>query len=543
MDTDGALEQGRRAFERRDWAIAYARFSSAAQQTDLAPADLELLATCAYLTGHDEASTAAWANAHQAWRSEANLEQAVRCAFWAGFGLVQRGEMAQGSGWLARATRLLADSRLDCVQRGYVLLPEALMALESGDPSALDRLSEISAVAERFGDPDLATLGVLGRGQALTGLGRRSEGMRMFDEAMVAVTAGETSPVISGIVYCAVIAACHEALDLRRAAQWTSALERWCEEQSGLVTYRGQCLVHRAQILQVRGNWQEALALAQLACDRLADPPHPAIGMAHYELAELHRLRGDLSLAELEYERAHARGHSPQPGLALLRLAQGRQDAAVTAIANALQGAHEPLRRARLLRAYVEIMLATGRVTEAQPAARELAESAATGGPALLQAVANHSRGAVLLAEGRAEEALEALGEACRVFQEVEAPFEVAQVRILIAVACRAVGDGDTAELECAAAREVFEKLGAGPALAELDRLVQPAHRRREMPVTNRELDVLRQVAAGRTNRQISEALVISEKTVERHLSNIFTKLGVSNRAAATAYAYDHRLV
>lgn len=542
MDTAGELDEGRRAFDRRAWRDAYERLTAAG--TALGADDLERLATAAYLTGHDGASTDAWTRAHRAWLDRGQQEQAVRCAFWLGFGLVQRGEMAQGGGWLARAARLVERHRLDCVERGYLLLPEALTAMAGGDPgAALRRFEEVSGLAQRFGDPDLAALGGVGQGEALLALGRASHGMRLFDEVMVSVTTGETSPVVSGIVYCAVIDSCQQAFDVRRANEWTVALHRWCEGQPGLVPYRGQCLVHRSQIMQTRGSWREALTEAQRALDRLADPPHPAVGMAHYQLGELHRLRGELVAAEEEYRRAHACGHPPQPGLALLRLAEGRGDAAVAAIRRAVDDAHDQVTRARLLPAYVEVMLSAERVAEAQAAAEELAELAAGREPGLLRAIAAQSRGAVLLAEGDAQAALEALRDACQAWRDMDAPYEAAQARMLIAVACRALDDEDTADLECAAAREVFEQLGAGPALARLDELSRKRPRQTDLPVTARELEVLRLVAAGKTNRDIAEVLVISEKTVERHLGNIFTKLGVSNRVGATAYAYGHRLV
>jgi DNA-binding NarL/FixJ family response regulator len=457
---------------------------------------------------------------------------------------VQRGEMAQGGGWLARAGTLVGQHGLDCVEQGYLLLPEALMAMGGGDlDGALDRFGQVSELARRFGDRDLAALGALGRGEALLRSGRASDGMRLFDEAMVAVTAGETSPVVSGVVYCAVIDACQQAFDLRRAREWTAALDRWCAGQPGLVPYRGQCLVHRAQIRQVGGAWDEAMAEAKRACDRLTDPPHPAVGMAHYELGELHRLRGELTEAEAAYRSAHAAGREPHPGLALLRLAEGRLDAAVAAIERALADAGDHLSRVRLLPAVVEIMLAADRVAEARDAADDLAGLAGDTPSGLLHAVAAQARGAVLLAEGEPEAALDALHAACRGWQDLEAPYEASQTRVLIALACRTVGDPDAADLERDAARTVFERLGAAPALARLAELIARPTSHDPIPVTAREVEVLRLVAAGRTNRQIAESLAISERTVERHLGNIFTKLDVPNRAAATAYAYDHGLV
>ncbi|MGI8632589.1 MAG: LuxR C-terminal-related transcriptional regulator [Solirubrobacterales bacterium] len=545
--------RGREAFERRSWLDAYEWLGEADRETALEPADLERLATSAYLTGHDEESSDAWGRAHRAWQALGDLPRAVRCAFWLGFGLIQRGEMAQGGGWLARAGRLLEDHVLDAVEQGYLLVPAGLMAMGKGEPdTALERFGEVSALARRFEDPDLATLGVLGQGEALLLLGRTSEGLRLFDEAMVSVTAGDTSPTISGLVYCAVIDGCQQVFDLRRAAEWTAALERWCEKQPGLVPYRGQCLVHRAQVLQIRGEWDAAAAAVEHARRRLSDPPHPAVGMAYYQLGELHRLRGELHEAEEAYRQAHVAGRDPQPGLALLRLAEGRADSAATAIGAALDAAGDRVSRAQLLPAHAEIMMAVGRREEAAAAADELDELAKAGAATMLGAIAAQTRGFLLLVDGDATAALGPLRSALDAWQQLRAPYEAAEVRVLLAGACRQLDHRERAELECDAARAVFEALGAAPALARLDRLLSDDPRDvggssgalgRDQTVTNRELEVLRLVAAGRTNRQIAGELAISQKTVERHLENIFTKLDVSNRAAATARAYEHGLL
>lgn len=554
MQTSENVERGRAAFDRRSWSDAYGLLEQADRTTTLEPEDLERLATSAYLSGHDEESTEAWGRAHNAWRAHGELGRAVRSAFWIGFGLVQRGDMAQGGGWLARAGRLVEEHALDTVERGYLLVPEGLMALGAGDAdTALERFGEAGSLGRRFGDRDLATLGLLGRGEVLLRLGRTSEGLGLFDEAMVSVTAGETSPTISGLVYCAVIESCQQVFDLRRAREWTAALDRWCDQQAGLVPYRGQCLVHRAQVLQVGGEWAAATAVIEDACRRLRDPPHPAVGMAYYQLGELHRLRGELGAAEDAYREAHAAGRDPQPGLALLRLAEGVSDTAASAISAALEYASDRVGRAQLLPAYVEVMLAVGRREEAASAADELDELAEDG-PTMLGAVAAQTRGSLLLAGGDAGAAVVSLRDALEAWQQLRAPYEVAQVRLLLAAACRQLDDRDRAELECDAARDVFVALGAAPALARLDQLwgqsvdLPGLARSSGSPssgqkITDRELQVLRLVAAGRTNREIAGELAISVRTVERHLGNIFTKVEVSNRVAATAYAYDHGLV
>lgn len=553
MDSSELLARGRAAFDRREWSVAHDDLQRADRGAPLEPPDLELLATAAYLTGRDAKSADAWTRAHRAWQEQGQLGRAVHAAFWLGFGLVQRGEIAQGGGWLARAGRLAEEHGLDTVECGYLLVPQGLMAMGEGQPSAaLERFGAAGSLGRRFGDRDLSTLGLLGRGQALMQLGQTSDALRLWDEAMVAVTAGETSPVISGLVYCAVIDGCQQVFDIRRAREWTAALDRWCDQQSGLVPYRGQCLVHRSQVLQVAGRWTEAVTEVEQARDRLSDPPHPAVGMAHYQLGELHRLRGEHEEAEDAYRQAHAAGRDPQPGFALLRLAQGRVDAAATAIEAALDAAgSDAIVRAHLLPAYAEAMLVAGRQADAVAASDELDELAAGSVSTMLRSIAAQTRGSVFLAGGDAKAALSPLRDALEAWQELEAPYEVAQVRVLLAAACRQLDDRDRAELECDAARHVLDALGAAPALARLEELVggptDTAHSStvdgRAVTITDRERDVLRLVAAGHTNKAIAAELAISERTVERHLGNIFTKLAVSNRAAATARAYDHGLL
>jgi DNA-binding CsgD family transcriptional regulator len=418
-----------------------------------------------------------------------------------------------------------------------------LDALFSGDPVVAQPLLAAAALAgQRHGDADLAAVGRLGCGQAAIMLGRVAEGIAMLDEAMVGVTADEVSPVATGLVYCAVIAACHELFDLRRAQEWTSALASWCDAQPELVPYRGQCLVHRAQLTRLHGSWLAALAEAKQAAQHLADTEHPALGDALYEEAELHRLRGDTRAAEHGYRRASEFGCVVEPGFALLRLAQGQTRAAVAAIERALAEPQFPAARARLLAAQVEVFLADGDPGRARQAAETLAALAAEfGSPPMLAGMAHHATGAVLLAEHDPPAALRSLREAWIAWQEVDAPYEAARTRALIGVACRELGDDETARMEFEASRRAFVRLGAAPDVCRVDELVA----RRSAPggLTAREIEVLALVAKGSTNRAIAAELVISEKTVARHLSNIFTKLGVSSRAAATAYVYEHDLV
>jgi len=458
------------------------------------------------------------------------------------FGLLINGEMAPAEGWQARAARLLEDQD-DCAERGYLLLPEAIGAMFAGDePTATALSGQAAEIGERFGDANVVAFARLVEGQARAVAGEVEIGLALLDEAMVAVTSDEVSPIMSGLAYCATIVTCRDCFDVRRAREWTAALSRWCATQPDLVTFRGQCLVHRSEIKQLHGDWADARVEAQRACDRLGDPPGEMLGMALYQQGELYRLSGEHAEAEQAYRKASEWGHEPQPGRALLRLAQGQPAAAAAALRVILDEPRDLPTRARMLAASTEVLLATGDVAGARNAAGELAHIAATVGAPLLLAVSDHASAQVLLADGDARGALDRLRRAASAWRELDAPYEVARVRVLVAAACHALGDYDTATLELEAARLTFERVGAMPDLQRLDATTRdPA--KGTSGLTAREIEVLRLIARGKTNRDIAGDLVISEHTVARHVQNIFTKAGVSSRSAATAFAFEHDLV
>lgn len=540
VDMSVELEQGREAYRGRAWEEAYRSLSVADRGSSLGVEDLECLATAAYLTGREPAFYRFIERAHHGHVEAGDMERAARSAFWLGLTLLFQGETGQANGWFGRARRLV-DGR-DCVEHGYLLLPVAEGQLRGGDADAAhDTAATAAGLAERLGDADLVACAQHVQGRALLQKRRIDAGLALLDEAMLPVVAGELSPMITGLVYCSVIEACQQVYALSRAREWTAALAGWCDRQPEMIAFTASCLVHRAEVMELQGDWPDAMAEARRACERSPpdeerDPPAAAL----YRIAELHRLRGEFAAADQAYREASRHGWEPQPGLALLRMRQGRLDAACAGLRRVLDAATEPLKRAKLLPAFVEVMLAANELPEARSAGGELEEIAREFGAEVMDAEAAHARGAVELAEGDARAAVAPLGRAFEGWRELNAPYQAARVRVLLGRACLALGDEEGGNMELEAARVVFERLGAKPELARLD-TADPS--RQPHGLTPRELEVLRLVAAGKTNKAVAAELSLSERTIDRHLSNIFTKLDVSSRAAATAYAYRHDLL
>ncbi len=538
------LDRARAAFDRLAWADAHALLAEADRHEPIPLEDLERFAISAHLLGHYAESAALSVRSYQESVRAGDIGRAARSAFWVAVEHLGNGEMAPAAGWLARAQRLVGEDEQERVETGYVLLAAAARSMAEGDAETARATYEQAAeIGARYADEDLIVLGRLGVGESMIGAGQTSPGMALMDEVMASVTAGEVSPVVTGIVYCSVIASCQQVFDLRRAQEWTAALDHWCASQPQLVQFRGQCLLNRAVLMQFHGAWTDADLEARRATERLTDPePDPSLGEAIYQTAELHRLRGEFTDAEAAYRNASTTGRQPQPGLALLRLAQGRTAVAASAIRRATDEASSVHARTRLLEPLVEIMLAGGEISAAREAADELAAIASDIGAPLLAAMAARAHGAVRLAEGEPRAALTSLRGSWTAWQTLDAPYEAARARVLIGLACRELGDTDTAAMELEAARDAFAGLGAAPDVARVEAHMGMAANP-TAGLTAREVEVLRLVASGRTNRAVAVDLVISEKTVARHLSNIFDKLGVSSRAAATAYAYEHDLI
>ena len=504
--------------------------------------DLAALAIAAYMVGRRNDAVLALQRCFQLRADSGQTTKAVRCAFWLGMVCANVGERAAAGGWAARAQRLLDELGGDVVERGYLHVLQMFGHVAVGDFDAVEEsAAEIVAYGRRFSDASLLAMGLSSQGRVLLYQGEVPAGLALLDEAMIGIAAGQVSPPLAGEVYCSMIEACQETSDLGRAAEWTVALSRWCDGQPGLLTFTGQCAVHRGQIMRVRGAYTEALTEFTAACDRyLALGTPGAAGLAQAERGDVLRLIGHYDEAEAAYEQASGYGFEPQPGLALLWLARGRHNAARAAVTRLLAESGERLRRSRLLPASVEILLATGDVDRARDAARELDELAGTFKSSGLQAMAAQAAGRLEVEVGDAAGALPYLRKAMQRWSALDCPYETGRTQVLVGRACAALSDLESSRRHFTAAYRVFADLGAAPAMDELTRLLAPTSA--PAGLSAREVEVLRLVAAGKSNAQIASTLVLSERTIARHLSNIFDKIGVPSRTAAAAYAYERGL-
>jgi DNA-binding CsgD family transcriptional regulator/tetratricopeptide (TPR) repeat protein len=539
VDVVAALDWARECHRRHAWADAREAFRAVDRIAPLAIQDLGSLAECTHVLGRMDEAVPLLQRLYRAHTDVGDTGRAVRTGFFLWHALIAKGDFAQAGGWLARARRL-AETQPDCAQFGYLLVPEAERQFAEGHhATAFSTAGRAAALADRIGDHDLVAIAVHIQGRVRIRQGQVVDGLALLDEALVEVTAGATSPGITSWIYCSVIDACRELQDLRRAREWTLALNAWCDarpQYSGVLS--AICRTHRAELLLMDGAWPDAVREAQVACEQLTRGIGEAMaGPAFYQLAEARRLRGEATAADEAYRTASRYGGQTQPGLALLWLAQGKVDASLAAIRRALTESVDPLERSRLLPAYVEILLVGNDAATAHEAATELHEIARAYDTAALHARSSYARGGVYLANAAPDKALPALRRAWQLWCDLDVPYEAARTRVLIGLACRALRDDGSAALELDAARGTFARLGAVADLHRTDRLLGLSDLAGLSP---REVDVLRLVAAGQSNHAIGAALAISERTVERHVSNIFTKLGVGSRTAAAAYAFEH---
>lgn len=541
MDADLA-HRGRESYARRAWSEAYQALAGADLQSPLPCEDLERLAATAYLIGHDTEFQQLQERLHRLHCESGSRAAAARSAFWLALTTLFRGEAGQANAWIARGQQLIGE--FDCAERGYLLLPVAEQQLRAGDAVGAAALaSEAASVGQRLSDSDLTSLARHVQGRALIQQGQILSGLGRLDEAMLAVVADEITPICTGLLYCSVLEACRHVYALGRAQEWTAAFSRMCQQQPEMVAFTDTCLVHRAEIMQFRGAWPDAMAEAARACERCVQFDREPPAAALYQQGEIHRLRGEFSQADEAYRAASERGRDPQPGLALLRLAQGRIDSANATLKRLMCATTDRPRRAGLLPAYLEVTLAAGDLQAACGACDELHELAESFATDVLRGAAAQARGAIALAGNDPAAALDPLRRAFEIWTRLDAPYEAARARVLLGRACGALGDDESRSLEFTGAKRAFERLGARADLAALVADEIPDRTAREHPLTARELDVLRLISTGNTNKAIAARLRLSGRTVDRHVSNILSKLDVPSRAAATAYAYDHKLL
>ena len=523
-----------------DWESAFDALATRDSNGGLGAEDLEALGEAAWWLCRLPECISARERSVAAYVADGQPRPAAIVALRLFYTFSVRGESAIASGWLRRASRLL-EGEPDGVEHGQLALAEARVARSRGDADGeLACARRAIALGHQFDDADLVALGQYIEGRLLVRQGEVDDGMATLDEAMLSATQGELGPMATGQVYCNVIAACQELGDLRRAGEWTEALRGWCESQPASV-FPGLCRVHRAEVLRLRGAWEEAEREALQASEDLLETMPAFASEALYQLGEVRRQRGELDAAEETFRHASDLGREPQPGLALVRLAHGKAEPAAASVRRALAQESNRLVRARLLSAQVEIEIAGDDLPAAEAAAEELAEIAREYGSVALEAAAAFAQGRVQLAKGEAPAALASLQRAWELWQTADCPFEAAETRRAMGLACRAVGDADGAELALSSSLAAFEQLGAK---AEASRTAEALGGRPSVAgLTARELEVLRLVAAGKSNREIAAELYLSVKTVARHLSNIFCKIDVSSRAAATAFAYEHGLI
>jgi DNA-binding NarL/FixJ family response regulator len=532
--------------ERRgEWAGFHSELSDRDRQNELSAAELVSLGEAAYMLGREDDFILAFERAFDEYLRHGRNRPAARCGFWIGLTLMFRGEFGQGNGWLARANRLVAEHEPECAEHGYLLLPRVEQCLAAGDPEeAYAHAKRAAEIGQKCNEADLLAIARHLQGRIKVEEGESVRGFELLDEAMVTVTSGQLSPIVTGLIYCSVIDTCQKFHATSRAREWTSALVDWCAQQPDIVAFTSRCLIHRAEILILDGNWDEASREAGIASSRMQHglAKHHA-GPAHYQEGEVFRLRGQWDKADTAYRAASRFGFDPQPGLALLRLRQGKGQPALSAIRRALQSVDDTPGKLRLLPAAVEIMLAVGLADDAKALCRSLQEYARQFSFDAVRAAAAEATARVLIHDGQAEDALAHIRRAVEIQLELRAPYHLARVRVLAARACFATGDIEASRIELEEAIVLFRELGARPDEKAACKLLATLSATGNETLTPRQMQVLQLIAAGLTNPEIAEKLGLSQRTIDRHVSDILTRLNVPTRAAATAYAFEHGLI
>lgn len=534
-ELEAVLASGRAAYNRGDWMAAYQQFSHVRNQSSLTVEDLGQFSSAAFSCGMVKDMLSSSEELFHRLLREGKASQAAMKALSLGLMWVLRGDTVVGSGWINRARRVLR-SEPESVEHGFLLYLEAAYALAYYDSGPSETAApELSRMGERLQSPALTCLSLVLSGLVDVRHGRCADGFAQLDEAMLPVLAGQVAPEWAGDIYCTVIHACHQLADLRRMRAWTSATERWCEQFTNGITYSGICRVHRLQMLSFEGGW-EALEeeLIRSAAD-LEDRNGWAAGEGYYQLGEIRRLRGNTSEAWKAFSRARELGIEPQPGEALLYVASGRPDVGWSALRTVLD-VPDRLARARLLLPAVAVANLLGFHDEAERLCSDLEKTAADYSSAGFQAWACHARALLLTSQSRPDESLPLLGLAARDYQDLHSRYDLAKIYELMGQAHLDLGQPELAAANTSAALEIYRELGAAPDIRRLSPAVSPGG------LTPRELEVLICLAQGASNKEIAASLFISQKTVGRHVANIFTKLGVSSRTAAAAWAHDQNL-
>lgn len=458
-----SLDAGRAAIRRSAWAEAVELLSAADRAGEnLTPQDLDELGQAAWWVARLDVGIPARERAYRNYLEDEQPRRAAMVALAVAKDHFAVGHPSMGMAWVSRAEELLADGP-DCVELGHLARTRSVIALEGTKrfDEALEHARRAEELARRFHDRELLAMAIQDQGRALVGQGQVEEGWKLLDEATVAAVSGELSPYVTGVIYCNTITVCKHVADWRRAGEWTEAAKRWCERQS-IAGFPGMCRVYRAGVLLMRGDWITAEREARAACEELEGFNVAYAAEAFYELGEVRLHVGDFAAAEQAFAHAHDLGREPQPGLARMYLAQGNLKAAEAGISRALSETDIELERAVLLPTRVEVAIAAGDPTVATEATEELEEIAATFGTVALTAAAHTARGRLGLVTNDAASALKDLRHARRLWQEIDAPYQAAQVRLLLAHAYLAMGDRETAGLEAGSAAAAFDRLGAG---------------------------------------------------------------------------------